>query len=94
MSGWPILFCRGRPPLGGPDAPPAGNGPPNTRKGYAAAVSGFAAYGGRRAAAPASWFCYKMRERTLPGGNLFLTETEDSLIMFLCGMDNFSGRKE
>ena len=29
-----------------------GNGPPSTRKGYAAAVSGKAANGGRRAAAP------------------------------------------
>ena len=30
----------------------AGDGPPSTRKGYAAAVSGKAANGGRRAAAP------------------------------------------
>ena len=30
----------------------AGAGPPSTRKGYAAAVSGKAANGGRRAAAP------------------------------------------
>ena len=36
--------CR---PGRGPGAPPTGNGPPNTRKGYAAAVSGKAANGGR-----------------------------------------------